>query len=183
MAAEHFDYFEFDLNDKLKCPSCGRVSRASDLLETYAEVADFVCRCGHMIAIVSYPTVEETKQAAAKGNPKALRELDHALAIEAYAKRFQRLKIKGPDELPGLVGERLAFNWDFEEDEGEHWTVIRCAGVEVAREPAVFEGQDRFDEVKAILTQRYGERFAELRPTNASGLYLYGDRNRGVKFD
>ena len=38
------------------------------------------------------------------------------------------------------------------------------------------EGVERFAEVLEILRQRYGARLVELRPTERSGLYLYGDR-------
>jgi hypothetical protein len=48
------------------------------------------------------------------------------------------------------------------------------------REPAIYEGAWRFDEVKAILKERYGRRFASLTPTGASEYYLLGDRGRRV---
>jgi hypothetical protein len=182
MAKRIINYFDFDLDGELACPNCGRRSRAGDLIEIYDELSDFVCPCGNMIAIVPHPTVEETKRAAAAGNPKAIAELDHALRVEARRKRVEELKLKPTDALPELDGGELAFAWDFEEGDDEKWTVIRCGSTVVHRELAVYEGQDRFDEVKQILKEAYGERFAELRPTQASLLYLYGDRSRGVSF-
>ena len=44
-------------------------------------------------------------------------------------------------------------------------------------------GHERFHEVKELLRQRYGTRFASLTPTQASELYLYGDHGRPVKVD
>jgi hypothetical protein len=42
-------------------------------------------------------------------------------------------------------------------------------------ELAYYEGYRRFAEVFGILRERYGPRLAEVRPTPASGIYLYGD--------
>ena len=50
------------------------------------------------------------------------------------------------------------------------------AGREIWRELAYFEGYTRFEKVFAILGERYGSRFREVRPTPESELYLYGDR-------
>ena len=70
-----------------------------------------------------------------------------------------------------------------DEDAGERWTVIRHGSTEVWREPAVYEAYERFDEVKAILKQRYGKRFRSLTPTKASKMWLYGDHFRSIRFD
>jgi hypothetical protein len=53
--------------------------------------------------------------------------------------------------------------------------VLRHAGVEIWRELAYWEGYTRFETVFAILRERYGRRLREVRPTDASELYLYGD--------
>jgi hypothetical protein len=178
MGARRIDYFEFDFDDDLACPDCGRHWKAGDLFEPYEEVMDFVCgECGKMIAIVVFPTVDEIKRAAAAGNPKAIEELPSALEQEAFWKRLERLCLKSPEQLPDLDGDRLEFDWDMEEDEDdERWTVIRSGGAEVWREPAVWEGMSRFFEVEALLAERYGSRFDSLAPTEASMMYLYADR-------
>jgi hypothetical protein len=41
---------------------------------------------------------------------------------------------------------------------------------------AYYEGYRRFAAVFEILRERYGSRLAEVRPTPASELYLYGDK-------
>jgi len=55
------------------------------------------------------------------------------------------------------------------------WTVLRCGERELWREPAVYEGADRFEEVVALLAQKYGPRLQDVVPSSASELYLYGD--------
>lgn len=122
------------------------------------------------------PTFEDVERAAAAGDPKALGELDSALERRAFLERAEDSH-PAADELPELEGDRLAFEWDFEDREpgGDCMTVIRLDGRELWREVAYYEGADRFDEVKALLKDRYGARFASLIPTRASELYLYGD--------
>ncbi len=65
--------------------------------------------------------------------------------------------------------------WDFEEADGEDWTVIKHAERVVWRELAYWEGGQRFNEVKDVLKAHYAERFVSLQPTAVSELYLYGD--------
>jgi hypothetical protein len=136
-----------------------------------------------MLLIVSYPTVEETKEYAAAGNPRAIKELPTALRVERFRARFEAHALRSPDELPELDGDALEFVWDFQGtvgSSGEQWTVVRLGDRVIWREPAIYEGAWRFDEVKAILKERYGRRFASLTPTGASEYYLLGDRGRRV---
>ena len=70
---------------------------------------------------------------------------------------------------------RPSNSWDFEDVDGGHDAVIRLKSQDVWREPALWEGSDRFLEVKALLKERYGSRFRSLTPTEGSELYLYGD--------
>ena len=59
------------------CPACSWSGRADDMVqEWYSELMDFSCpSCDKMILIVSYPTVEGTEEAAASGNPEAIKQL------------------------------------------------------------------------------------------------------------
>jgi hypothetical protein len=52
----------------------------------------------------------------------------------------------------------------------------RSCDQEIWRELAYYEGYRRFAAVFEILRERYGSRLAEVRPTPASELYLYGDK-------
>jgi hypothetical protein len=54
-------------------------------------------------------------------------------------------------------------------------TVLRIDGHEIWREIVYYEGKRRYFEVAAILRQKYGERLRDLRPTEASYTYLFGD--------
>lgn len=50
------------------------------------------------------------------------------------------------------------------------------------REPAGWEDWYRFNELKALLKERYGSRFAALTPTNAAKFNMLGD-NISVSLD
>ena len=128
-----------------------------------------------MLLIVAFPTIEETRAAAAAGNARAQAELPNVDARQTFLDRAQALELKEPGQLPSLDGERLMIDWDFEQRGEERWTVLRHDVQEVWRERAYYEGYERFAAVFELLRQRYGSLLAELRPTPASWLYLYGD--------
>lgn len=74
----------------------------------------------------------------------------------------------------GLSPLRLV--WDLEERENElKCTVIKCGDKVIWREPAVYEGYERFAAVVSILKRKYGERLRDVQQTPASELFLYGD--------
>src|SRR4051812_13445046 len=129
-----------------------------------------------MLLIVAFPTIEETRAAAAAGNPRAQAELPSVEAREERLSRSQELELKTADQLPQLQGDALRIDWDLEERDDEHWTVLRHDGKEIWSELAYYEGYERFAQVFEILRERYGSRLAEVRPTPASELYLYGDK-------
>ena len=174
--AEHLTYYGYDEDRPVTCPGCGWNGPAKDGSQgLYKELFDVSCpRCDTMLLIVSLPTVEETKEAAARGDARAQADLGYALRVEESREAFERAKLKGPEQLPELEGAELAFVWDHELP-GRGPTVITCEEREIWREPARYESWPRFNEVKEILKAKYGGRFRSLMPTPRSTLYLYGD--------
>lgn len=75
--AENCNYYGEWRNKSFNCPNCNWLGSASDMdMEMHAELADYSCpRCETMVLIVSYPTLEETRIAAAAGNAEAIAEL------------------------------------------------------------------------------------------------------------
>ena len=125
---------------------------------------------------MAYPTLAETRDAAAAGDERARAELSKMQEHEAWHERAQRLQLRSPDQLPDLPDERLLIVWDLEIADDEEWQVLRHGDAEIWRELAYFESYARFQEVFEILRQRYGSRLAEVRPTGVSKMWLYGDR-------
>lgn len=176
-SAEVIRYYAYDESSDLTCWKCGWRGPARDASqETYRELFDVSCpRCDKMLLIVPFPTADETKVAAAAGNHVAKENLPEVLQAEAYQRRAAEGALKCADQLCELDGESLAFAWDLEECEGDKWTVIRLGDTTVWRELAFYEGWPRFNQVKEILKERYGQRFESLTPDPGSELYLYGD--------
>jgi hypothetical protein len=136
-----------------------------------------------MLLIVAYPGPSETREAAARGDQRAQEEVGFLDARERFLAEFDRRKLRSPDQLPDLGGERLEFSWDMP-SEDEKLAVIRLGEQEVWTEPALWEGYERFNEVKALLKERYGSRFRSLTPTERGKTWLYGDDPRiGVTVD
>ena len=177
MPAKILSYYGYDEEAPLECPRGwrGRVGEGSR--EYYAELFDVSCpECDAMLLIVGYPTIDETKAEAARGTPRAIRDLPQVEQIEAFQRRFDAERLKSANELPELEGDALEFLWDFDATNGHSHTILRVGTHEVWREPALWDGADRFFEIKQLLKERYGDRFRSLTPTEPSKLYLYGDR-------
>lgn len=186
MSAKILSYYAFDDGAEITCPECGWSGAAREAsVEYYEELFDVSCpRCDRMILIVSYPTPAETKEAAALGDSHAQEEMQFVDAREQFLRGFEERKLRTPDQLPDLDGDRLEFFWDMTWGD-EKLTVIRFGEREIWIEPALWEGFERFYEVKELLNQRYGARFSSLTPTADSEMWLYGDewRERPVKGD
>jgi hypothetical protein len=54
-------------------------------------------------------------------------------------------------------------------------TLIKHGKTVILREPAIYEGYERFIEVAKILRAHYGSALRDLVPTESSKTYLYGD--------
>jgi hypothetical protein len=181
LAAKHFNYYDDWKNEILTCPKCGWSGTFEQgSTEYHRELADSSCpRCAWsdapMLAIVSYPTLEESEanfDRLSEGEKVALADRKQFLS------EFDSRCLKSPDQLPDLAGSQIILSWDFVESEtpqNTRTTVIRYGEQVVWSEPAIWEGYERFEEVVSILKRKYGERLVDVVPTTASEMYLYGD--------
>jgi hypothetical protein len=175
--AEHLTFWAYDPDMSVICPKCGWTGRAGDHQDLHREVLDVRCAvCDTMLLIVAYPTLAETRDAAAAGDERARADLSKMQEHKAWHERAERLQLRSPDQLPDLADEPLLILWDLEIADDEEWQVLRHGDAEIWRELAYFESYARFQEVFEILRQRYGSRLAEVRPTPGSKMWLYGDR-------
>ena len=178
--AKHVAYYAFDRHGNVTCPHCGAQANVDDWIENYDELFDVTCgKCGVMLYIVSYPTFEEVREWAERGHPAAIADLPGLDKREAFLARATASQPKSPDELPELEGDQLAFTWAFQRDEdenGDHVVAVSLGETELWCEVAFWEGYDRFNELRELLRERYRERFVSLTPTEASYLYLLGDK-------
>lgn len=76
-----------------------------------------------------------------------------------------------PSQLPELDGDMLTLTWDQIEAD----SIILYGDLVVWQERTGWEVCDRFEEIAAILKQKYGKRLIDLVPTPRSLYALYGD--------
>jgi len=177
MRADYLAYYDYDRDAALTCPGCGWTGCASGHEDLHSDLLDVCCpECGYMILVVPYPTLAEARAAAAAGNLAAQEDLPSIEAQVERCRRAEQSELTGGADLPDLDGDRLIIEWDFEETDDERWTILRHGTRQLCRELAYYEGYSRFTEVFEILRARYGLRLAEVRPTPASELNLYGDK-------
>ena len=167
-----------------QCGDCGWQGLGSELKtgEMFRELMEMECPgCDERLLIVSYPTLAESRANWSRLSEGERAEVE---AIELFNRRFESSSLRAASQLPELAGDELVLDWDFAGTDPQTAgggqaspeTVIRHGHLEVWREPALWEGYERFVEVLGMLRERYGARLKDLVPTAASELFLYGDR-------
>lgn len=171
------NYFEYSDASPLRCPECNWSGIAQEgVREAHADLFDVSCpKCEKMLLVVPYPTFDQIREAAQNGRPDAQSMMPSIEKSELRRKEFDREKLKSPDQLPELDGDELHFIWDSERSGDDRFVVIQCEEKTIWREPEWWECWQRFNEIKLLIRQRYGERACSLVPTERSLLYLYGD--------
>jgi hypothetical protein len=175
-------YYSGWQREVFNCQKCGWTGTVGmEDLDAGEAAATIECpKCYGSLGVLLYPSLDDTKEAANQGNEEAIKALpgfesrvnDNWKLLE----RFDQEKLRGVEQLPHLEGESLAFVWDFAKgSDGEFYQIIRAGDVEVWRELAFFNNVPRFEEIKELLKEKYGDRFRSLTPTTASIEWLTGD--------
>jgi hypothetical protein len=171
------NYWDFDPAAVIACPGCGWSGRGTDAEGLANDLIEVRCpQCDRLFKVMQCPMISETLQAAAEGNPRAAAAVPAAEALKARLTLAKKVALTEPSQLPDLPGSEVRIAWDLEDREGETWTMLRHDGVEIWREIAFYEGYERFVDVFEILLQRYGTRLVEVRPTQISRMWLFGDK-------
>jgi hypothetical protein len=157
------------------CGTCEWRGRGADLVhgETFADLYEVNCpKCDARVTTISFPTLDESRANWDKVSPA-----DRLVVqlTEARNEDFDRRMLRTADQLPDLTGDDLILVWDFDEREPMD-TVVKFGDFDVWREPAIYEGYRRFEEVAEILVSKFGARLQDLVPTPDSADFLYGDR-------
>ena len=176
--AKLFRYFDDWKEEVFTCPKCGwKGTFEEGDVEIHDQLMDSSCPdCDYkstpMLAIVSWPTMEESEQ-----NWDEVSDIDKQgiLMRKKFLAKLEEMSLKFADELPDLEGRKIIITWDFVGEEPDGYTALIYDGNEIWQEPAIYEGYDRFSEVVDILKEKYSERLVDVEPTKASWLYLYGD--------
>ena len=112
--AEHVTFWDYDPEMSVTCRHCGWTGHAGDHQDLHREVLDVRCTvCDTMLLIVAYPTLAETRDAAAAGDERARADLSKMQEHEAWHER-QRYgsRLAGVRPTPvsemWLYGDRLS---------------------------------------------------------------------------
>ncbi len=183
MVTKIFNWFDGWRTEILTCPKCGWKGTFEDgQIEIYDELWDSTCPVCNvrdpfnapMLAIVSYPTIEEYE---ANWDKLSESEKNHVKKWKKFHSDWELAKLKTEINLPDLAGESLTLTWDFEfAEDSTPITVIKHGEREIWRELACYEGFRRYEEIVDILKKKYGPRLADVAPTEVSKTYLYGDK-------
>ncbi|MGI8728678.1 MAG: hypothetical protein ACR2LK_01530 [Solirubrobacteraceae bacterium] len=106
MSAKRLNYWDYERDATLTCPSCGWTGRGADNEDYFEELLDVRCaECDSKLLIVAFPTIEETRAAVVAGNARAQAELPNADARDSFLERAQQLELKEAAQLPDLDGK------------------------------------------------------------------------------
>ena len=79
-------FWDYDKDAQLTCPECGWTGRGDDHEEFFLDVLDVSCpNCDYMVLVVAYPTLVETRVAAAAGDRRAQAALPEVEAAQSRA--------------------------------------------------------------------------------------------------
>ncbi len=172
-------YFDFDEKRVIICPVCGWSGLPDGHKGYYNELFDISCpKCDKMLYVVSYPTRQETEEAAVAGNQAAKDHLVTFSVRDKILQNFEAKKLKSPDELPNLEGSKLDFIFEVEdkpENKFDEHALIICDHKIIWAEPLLYECWSRFNEIREVLIKKYGEKFNSFKPTQRAEFDLYGD--------
>lgn len=175
--SEHFNYYDDWKAAELSCAPCKLTIKGSDCpTDVFTEVFELNCpKCGAILGIVAHPTIEESRQ-----NWEKLSDLEkyQLQKLEENGKRFDEESLKSPNQLLDLHDKEIVLMWGTDGKEGDSgglYTTISYGDKVLWKEPAIYEGYGRFEEVVNILSAKYGKRLQDLVPTRSSEVYLYGD--------
>lgn len=167
----------YDWMDQLHpCNNCGWLGpgKSAELLEAFGECAEYACpNCHEKIGVVAFPTRTE-----ALSDPRA-DPTDKKVAQTQLTrwKQHEATKLKLPAQLPDIASHSILLLWD---EDGDDWhsdnVLIRYGDRVIWKEMTFYENYLRFDQIVAILRQKYGSALMDLVPTRRSWLYLYGDK-------
>lgn len=163
------------------CP-CGWSGTGDDAAhEPFEALLQVDCpSCDKRVLIVNYPDERETRAAAKRGNPEAIRAVESLKQVEEKRSRWLEERLVNPAELPALDGvDRidLALQVD-EQAEGGAQMILLVNGEEVHHEGAWFEDAEPLSRFLVCARERYGDRIASIDITFGARLYLSGDSLR-----
>ena len=154
-----------------RCKHCDwqGLGRDLELGEEFDQLVELDCpACHTKVSFVMYPSLADMSNNWDKLSDD---EKMQVAKIESEQARFEALCLKSPEQLPDIDELFFTLDWDFDDE----MILLRYGKKEIFKEPAVYEGYERFEEVARILKARYGNALLDMAPSQNSEVYLYGD--------
>jgi hypothetical protein len=172
-----YDHVGWD--EAVRCERCGWHGHGSELAhESFREVMEVNCpECDARIQLLSFPTNEETEEAAAAGNPEAITNL----LVTRCAQYLRRsAPPKTSDNLPPPVTPRFSVVLDNDEEANGAPTLwVRDRAHEVWRTSVNIVDVHGLCELVRVIGMVYGRRLVSLEVTDRMKLNVSGDDVRG----
>lgn len=176
---KYYDNWQSDIFDCTGCKWRGPGSKLllGELSSTYFEL---LCpECGKYVTLIMLPTFQESR---ANWDKLSEDERRHVEEMEHRYNEWRERKLTESTPLPDISEPSFVLNWDLQRTGDETETLIKHGETVIFREPASYEGFQRFIAVAKILRARYGSALRDLVPTKESEMYLYGDNASSPHF-
>lgn len=177
---EHVAYWSDWRTREFRC-QCGWTGTGDHLAsgDFFAELQEMLCPSCHSdqtLALVIFPTEEDTRAAAERGNEEARNQLASIDSRNHRRAIFERAKLVDGVDLPDVDGPvRAALVVEEGSDGGDSQLALLLNGDVVHREPAWFEDTEPVGRIGGLLVRRYGGQLEGISLKGAM-LYLAGDR-------
>jgi hypothetical protein len=135
--------------------------------------------CEGRLALVSFPTVEQIRAAAAEGHPEAVSMLTHEAKAEEFSTSQKRSR-RSLNKLPKSDGDHLQFHLEtIHSGDGmsPKWLILLCNGTEIYRERSGYEHWEAVITIGEAVNKQFAGRIAWFDPADA-GSALLGDNMR-----
>ena len=176
------NYFDGWQDREIACDSCEWRGTGSGTAmgEVFRDLYERDCpQCGSRLLVVSFPTPEEIRAAAAESNPEALSMLKSLEKREARWDRWEVERLARVEQLPDLddaiITAWMTIGRDIDDPQSDTQLKLWLNNQLVHREPGFFESIEPLKRIVPLLRTKYGERFKSIDISNAT-TYLYGDR-------
>jgi hypothetical protein len=109
-------FYDYDPDAMITCPDCGYTGRAGAGQEVLSDGYEICCvRCDKRLGFVDgHVTLDQTREAAAAGNPRAQASLSFMEKREDRLELAEEVKLKSYKDLPDLDGDKIRIEYDME---------------------------------------------------------------------
>ncbi len=182
MLRVHYSWYQQPAPTSPVTCDCGWAGTWEDLdQEPFEQLLQLSCPECDTHTNVLFPTTAEIRDAAAAGNPDALKQLQSV--DQQRERRTKHPEASSPTQLPGLPADGpriLRVDHEYPErdprDPDGPWLVVIAGSQILWRQPAYWEDVDGGERFLRIVWERYGDQIDEVDLSHAALCYICGDR-------